>query len=463
MNTRYCGVVPPASRDTVVFIWAGGRFISALDCLNHIFKDLNESNAFRELQELFSMSHDPTCYFDSLDAKMDKLLATVHDCMDTCVPADDGVLGDHQIRALDTILTAQDHLGNAFFGPQTNVMQPVVHLWSIVTQCIAPTCCLRHFATCAGGCSIHGNRTGKIGAHHSAAHIISMDTRVAVNTVFTGNGLEEKPIKMQSYICSSVGLRGAVRDIQDDGVKYLHSHSWTSDTTDDRMLRYLITRFVGGSMLTSLNECDIKHSGLCVRIIKCLTGSNLGSCFHGAKGINKMQYIVQNDDAFWHYNTLARFAEQATLDATEATLQATQADLVAAQAALDAQTERLRQVLIVGQDAIVGREVCRDFDTTCNVSLSADERVACERGGEYYYGISFDFTPAGIDERMTREALIAYLSTEISQCEELIGKCKDTVESNCSELKANLRKCLELKDLLNEPSEQRRALQFEED
>ena len=157
-------------------------------------------------------------------------------------------------------------------------------------------------------------------------------------------------------------------------------------------------------MLTSLNELDIKNSGLCVRIMWCLTTRNPSSCFHGAKGINKMQYIVQNDDAFWHYNTLARFAEHATLDAIKATLQATQADLVAAQAALDAQTERLRQVLIVGQDAIVGREVCRDFDTTCNVSLSADERVACERGGEYYYGILFDFTPAGIDERMTREA-----------------------------------------------------------
>ena len=222
-------------------------------------------------------------------------------------------------------------------------MQPVVHLWSIVAQCIAPTCCLRHFATCAGGCSFYGKREGQIG-HHSAGHIISKDTRTAVNTVFTRNGLEEKAIKMQSYVWSKFGrvrdaaAAAAGHDIQDDGVKYLHSHSWTSDTTDDRMLRYLITRFVGGSMLTSLNECDIKYSEhkLCVRILWCMTYMNPSSCCSLARCINKVQYIVQNDDAFWHYNTLARFAEQATLDATEATLQATQADLVATKAALDA-------------------------------------------------------------------------------------------------------------------------------
>jgi hypothetical protein len=39
----------------------------------------------------------------------------------------------------------------------------------------------------------------------------------------------------------------------------------------------------------------------------------------------------------------------------------------------------------------------------------------------------------------------------------------DIVESNCSELKANLRNNLELKALLNEPSAQLRAAQFEED
>jgi hypothetical protein len=72
----------------------------------------------------------------------------------------------------------------------------------------------------------------------------------------------------------------------------------------------------------------------------CLTSSGgPRTCFHGAKGINKMQYVVQNDTAFWHYNTLARFAEQATMDATQAALVAAQASLLAAQAALVAQTE----------------------------------------------------------------------------------------------------------------------------
>jgi hypothetical protein len=45
---------------------------------------------------------------------------------------------------------------------------------------------------------------------------------------------------------------------------------------------------------------------------------------------------------------------------------------------------------------------------------------------------------------MTREDLIAFLSTEISQ----------SYHGDC---------VIKLKDLLNEPSEQRRALQFEED
>jgi hypothetical protein len=233
-------------------------------------------------------------------------LASVQDCLDTCCPVG-GDQGEHQIRVLHEIRAAKDHWGQEFFGLHTHFMLPVLQLFSIVAQCAAPVCTLRHVATCAGGCHLTGPKDGVRGC--TDATTTHFDTRTAVGKVYTGIGTEQ----------IAYGIRNS-----DDAIE-ISSHHWSSDSDVDQMLRFLISHFIGGSMLKSLNE-DTRASS--VRLLVCLTSTYPSSCFHGAEALNKTQWMINPrywaprggssmqgfggdmTDQFFHHVNLARFAEQ---------------------------------------------------------------------------------------------------------------------------------------------------------
>jgi hypothetical protein len=122
---------------------------AAMECLVCIFPVLDQTVKFAELRVFFGLDQDPSLYLNLPAEWTDTLLASVQDCLDTCCPVG-GDQGEHQIRVLHEIRAAKDHWGQEFFGLHTHFMLPVLQLFSIVAQCAAPVCTLRHVATCAG-------------------------------------------------------------------------------------------------------------------------------------------------------------------------------------------------------------------------------------------------------------------------------------------------------------------------